>query len=240
MVCRMTVGDHEVDGPVVAGLVRLSTCDWPGKLVATAFLQGCPWRCTYCQNPALIDPRVPGTIAWAQVQDFLSRRHGLLDGLVFSGGEPTRQIGLVAAAEWVRAQGFGIGLHTAGAYPARLAALLPLLDWVGLDIKALPASYHLVTGVATGATRAFASLQLVVDSGVDHEVRITVDPTVHTDRHIHLLVDQVRGIGAASVVLQEARAEGTRPGYAEALGGRRLRDVVDRLPADVSVRIAPG
>ncbi|MFZ2527176.1 MAG: anaerobic ribonucleoside-triphosphate reductase activating protein [Rhodococcus sp. (in: high G+C Gram-positive bacteria)] len=220
----------------IAGLVRLSTCDWPGRLVATVFLQGCPWQCTYCQNPNLIDPRSAGALGWDQVRDFLSRRHGLLDGVVFSGGEPTRQPGLVAATEWVRATGFGVGLHTAGAYPARLVAVLPLLDWVGLDIKALPESYHLVTGTASSAERAFESLRLLVDSGVDHEVRITVDPTVHTAEHVSALVERVRRAGAAEVVLQEARAVGTRPGYADALAGRTLRDVIDSPPAGVSVR----
>src|SRR3954447_23836555 len=79
------------DGLAVAGLTPLSTCDWPGQLVATVFLQGCPLACTYCHNPALIDPRVPGTLPWTSVTDLLGRRQGLLDGVVFSGGEPTRQ-----------------------------------------------------------------------------------------------------------------------------------------------------
>ncbi|NLE80570.1 MAG: anaerobic ribonucleoside-triphosphate reductase activating protein [Rhodococcus sp.] len=236
----MSFTASDADDPVVAGLVRLSTCDWPGRLVATAFLQGCPWQCTYCQNPDLIDPRAAGRIGWNQVQDFLSRRRGLLDGLVFSGGEPTRQPALVGAARWVRDHGFGTGLHTAGAYPARLAAVLPHLDWVGLDIKALPGSYHRITGAAASGDRAFASLRLVIESGVDHEVRITVDPTVHTADHVHRLVERVRGAGAAAVVLQEARPVGTRPGYAAALGGRGLGDVLDRPPDGVSIRTAAG
>lgn len=221
----------------VAGLARLSTCDWPGKLVATVFLQGCPWQCTYCQNPGLIDPMVPGAIAWAEVRALLERRHGLLDGVVFSGGEPTRQDGLVAAVREVRELGFDVGLHTAGAYPRRLAAVLPLLGWVGLDIKAPAAKYLAITGVGASASKAFASLRLVLDSGVDHEVRVTVDPTVHTGEDIHSLVDQLSTVGARSIVLQEARAEGSRPGYATALAGRRLLDVVGTVPEGVTVRL---
>lgn len=225
-------------GLAIAGLARLSTCDWPGKLVATVFLQGCPWQCTYCQNPGLVDPRVPGTVAWTDVRALLARRHGLLDGLVFSGGEPTRQPGLAAAVGEVRELGFAAGLHTAGAYPRRLAEVLPALDWVGLDIKALPDGYAAITGVVASPDRAFASLRLVVDSGVDHEVRITVDPTVHTGDGIRALVARVRTEGARRVVLQEARAEGARPDYARALAGRRLRDVIDPPPAGTTVRLA--
>ncbi len=222
----------------VAGLTRLSTCDWPGRLVATVFLQGCPWRCTYCHNPGLLDPTVPGQVPWQQVRDLLLRRHGMLDGLVFSGGEPTRQEGLGAAMLEVRDLGFGVGLHTAGAYPRRLSEVLPLVEWVGLDIKALPSGYTAVTGVKASAVKAYESLRLVLDSGVDHEVRVTVDPTVHSAEHVETLVRRLREAGVARVVLQQARPLGARPGYAERLAGRVLADVVPDVPDGVVVRRA--
>ncbi|MGC3953638.1 MAG: anaerobic ribonucleoside-triphosphate reductase activating protein, partial [Propionicimonas sp.] len=231
----VSVGEGEL---TVAGLTALSSCDWPGKLVATVFLQGCPWRCTYCHNPALLDPRAPGQVSWQQVRDLLRRRRGLLDGLVFSGGEPTRQPSLPAAMREVRELGFGVGLHTGGAYPSRLAGLLPLVDWVGLDIKALPDDYHRITRVGASGTRAFASLDLLVASGVDHEVRITVDPTVHTAEHVERLVGLVSSAGARRTVLQEVRPQGTRPEYAAALAGRRLRDILTTAPVNVTLRTA--
>ena len=55
----------------IAGLARLSSCDWPGKLVATVFLQGCPLDCGYCHNPGLLDPRVPGVVAWRAAPSFV-------------------------------------------------------------------------------------------------------------------------------------------------------------------------
>lgn len=220
----------------IAGLVRLSTCDWPGRLVATVFLQGCPWHCTYCHNPGLIDPTAPARVAWREVRSLLTRRHGLLDAVVFSGGEPTRQTALARAVAEVRALGFDAGLHTAGAYPRRLAGVLPLLDWVGLDMKALPEGYEAITGVATSATRAFASLRLVVASGIDHEVRVTVDPTRHTEAGIRRLVERLKREKVRRIVLQEARAEGASQAYAHALAGRRLADVIDPVPDGVLVR----
>lgn len=204
----------------IAGLTPLSTVDWPGRLVATAFLQGCPWRCTYCHNSAILDVRRPGVVPWSHVTDLLARRRGLLDGLVLSGGEPTRQPGVVAAAREVRAAGFGVGLHTAGAYPARLAALLPLVDWVGLDVKAPAHLYRAVTragGPTTAADRAFASLRLVLDSGVDVQVRTTVDPTVLTDADVDALGKVLTDLGVRDHVLQRARPDGTTDAYARAL-----------------------
>ena len=204
----------------IAGLTPLSSCDWPGRLVATAFLQGCPWRCTYCHNAAILDPRAPGKVPWRDVLGLLARRHGLLDGLVFSGGEPTRQRALVAAAAQVREAGFGVGLHTSGAYPSRLPALLPLVDWVGFDVKAPVRLYRAITrvgGPTTSADATFASLRLVLDSGVDVEVRTTVDPTVLGPDDVAELTDVLAGLGVRRHVLQQVRADGTTDEYRAAL-----------------------
>lgn len=212
----------------IAGLEPFSSCDWPGRLVATVFLQGCPWQCTYCHNVAIIDPRAPGTVSWAQVLDLLGRRVGRLDGVVFSGGEPTRQHGLSDAMRQVRAMGFGVGLHTGGAYPSRLAEVIGLVDWIGLDLKATPGTYAAVTGVRGSWERARQSLDLVLDAraagGLEVQLRTTVDPTVLDDAHVaeirSLLADRgVTSAGAAGIehVLQRVRPEGTRPEYAERL-----------------------
>ena len=208
----------------IAGLVPLSTVDWPGRLVATVFLQGCPWRCTYCHNSAILDPRAPGVVPWPTVRDLLERRHGLLDGIVFSGGEPTRQAGLLAAVQEVKAAGFLVGLHTGGAYPARLARLLPYVDWVGLDVKAPARLYRAVTrvgGPTTAADQAFAALDLVLGSGVAVQVRTTVDPTVMSDDDVAELTGVLRERGVREHVLQTVRPDGTTDEYRAALAAVR-------------------
>jgi pyruvate formate lyase activating enzyme len=223
------------DTLTIAGLTRLSTCDWPGHLVATVFLQGCPWRCGYCHNPGLLDPTTPGQVPWQDVRDLLLRRQGMLDGVVFSGGEPTRQDGLVAAVHEVAELGYAVGLHTAGAYPRRLAEVLPLCEWVGLDIKALPGLYAAVTGVRTSGVKAYESLRIVLDSGVDHEVRITVDPSLHSREHVETLVSRLRDAGVRSIALQQARFLGT-PGAAPRTAEWRLTQLAGRLPDGVFLR----
>jgi pyruvate formate lyase activating enzyme len=209
------------DALEIAGLTALSTCDWPGRLVATLFLQGCPWECTYCHNPSLIDPRTPGTVPWTRVRGLLARRHGLLDGVVFSGGEPTRQHALVGAVREVRDARYLVGLHTSGAYPRRLAQVLPHVDWVGLDLKAPASLYRAVTGVGTSGDAAFASLRLVLDSGVAVQVRTTIDPTVLAPDDVARLRSTLRGLGVRDHVLQEVRPEGTTDAYRAALAAVR-------------------
>jgi pyruvate formate lyase activating enzyme len=192
----------------VGGLTPLSTTDWPDMLAAVVFCQGCPWRCRYCHNPSLIPSRGAHEIAWEDVMAFLRRRQGLLDGVVFSGGEPTLQAGLRDAMVEVRALGFRIGLHTGGAYPRRLASVLPLLDWVGLDAKAPFTDYERITGVAGSGAEALASLEHVLASGVDHEIRTTVHPSLLADAEVVNLARDLSARGIQRHVIQAFRSQG--------------------------------
>lgn len=161
----------------VGGFTRLTTIDYPGELSAVVFCQGCPWRCRYCQNGDLLDATaVESLIDWADIRTFLRQRVGLLDAVVFSGGEPTVQTALSAAISEARALGYKIGLHTSGAYPERQRSLLPLVDWVGLDIKALPDDYPAITSAPDSGRRAWESLDILLTARVPMEVRTTLMP----------------------------------------------------------------
>jgi pyruvate formate lyase activating enzyme len=150
----------------VGGLTRCSASDFPGKLAAVVFCQGCAWRCGYCHNPELQPARGGQTIPWDDVLAFLERRRGLLDAVVFSGGEPTQQASLGEAMAQVKAMGFLVGLHTAGIVPRRLADVLPLVDWVAMDVKARLEDHERVTGVPGSSRRAKHSRDLILASGV--------------------------------------------------------------------------
>jgi len=225
---RTGAAPPRADALAIAGFTPFSTVDWPGKLAATVFLQGCPWRCGYCQNPGLMDPRAPGTVPWSRISQLLERRQGKLDAVVFSGGEPTRQGALTDAVDQARELGFKVGLHTSGAYPERLRELLRVLDWVALDIKAPRSRYPMVAGAAAAGERAWRSLGYVVESGIDHEIRTTVDPVTLSRADVAQLAAAVVRAGANAPILQEARAEGTLPSYAAQLGSATLDSVVPR------------
>jgi pyruvate formate lyase activating enzyme len=90
----------------------------------------------------------------------------MLDAVVFSGGEPTLQRPLKAAIEAVKAMGYAIGLHTAGIAPRRLAEVLPLLDWVAMDLKGPFEGHESVTRTPGSGRRARESMALILASGV--------------------------------------------------------------------------
>lgn len=207
----------------VGGLTPLTATDYPGHLAAVVFCQGCSWRCAYCHNPHLIPATVAGQVDWEEVMQFLTRRVGLLDAVVFSGGEPTLQPGLVGAMHSVRNLGFKVGLHTAGIYSSRLARLLPLLDWVGLDIKAPFADYERITGVPGSGDSAEASMQALLESGVLYECRTTVDSALFDSNELIALAQSLAESGVRHYALQACRDP-------IAAGGKKLSQIDACLP----------
>ncbi len=127
---------------------------------------------------------------------------------MFSGGEPTAQAALDDAIDEVRALGFAAGLHTGGAYPRRLARVLPHVNWVGLDVKASAADYASVTGVAGSGDAALASLDLVCASGIAYEVRTTVHPDVTSPDVMERLARELAARGITRWILQPFRPTG--------------------------------
>jgi len=140
---------------------------------------------------------------------FLRRRCGLLDAVVFSGGEPTAQPGLAAAMRDTRALGYRIGLHSAGIYPRRFADVLPLVDWVGFDAKApFDAAYERITGVRGSPQAALASARALLASGVDCEFRTTWHAGFLAPGELDRLTLTLQELGVRRYALQEFRASG--------------------------------
>ena len=173
------------------------------------YCQGCRWRCGCCHNPHLLPGRAAGGIAWRVVLEFLRRRRGLLDAVVFSGGEPTAQPGLAPAMRAAKDLGYRVGLHTAGAYPRRFAAVLPLVDWVGFDAKApFDATYERITGARASGEAALASARTLLASGVDCEFRTTWHAGFLSLAELDRLTRTLADLGVRRYVLQEFRASG--------------------------------
>lgn len=210
----------------VARIEPMDTSEWPWKRAVAVLAQGCPWSCTYCQVPDLQDCDVPGRMPWRDVMTHLGAKAKFLDAVVFSGGEPTRQLALVSAMREARSLGLGVGLHTAGAFPARLHDALKDVDWLALDIKAMPEGYHDITGKHSAGARAWASLDIAIAWGGPLEVRVTVDPTTHTREAVLSVIHRVRAVGGPMPILQEASHAGTSVEFRAALGGRGLVDVM--------------
>ena len=80
---------------VIGGFDPFSLLDYPDKLSAIIFTQGCNLRCRYCYNPSLIDVSTKEGDELSRLWSFLAERQGLVEAVVITGGEPTLQKDLV-------------------------------------------------------------------------------------------------------------------------------------------------
>ena len=160
----------------IGGFQKVSRIDYPGRISAVVFTQGCNFRCPFCHNPELVDPeRFEGLIPEPEILSFLEKRRGRLDAAVITGGEPTLQSELIPFIIHLKAMGYLIKLDTNGALPDVLEEMLGrrLLDYVAMDIKAPLERYGEATKTKTDGQRLRKSISLITASDVDYEFRTT-------------------------------------------------------------------
>ncbi|QTP53357.1 anaerobic ribonucleoside-triphosphate reductase activating protein [Billgrantia sulfidoxydans] len=189
----------------IAGLTQMTTLDYPDHLACVVFLQGCPLRCGYCHNDHMMPPRRGDESEWQAVREFLESRRGLLEAVVFSGGEPTLHNALPTAVREVKAMGFKVGLHTAGPYPARLSRLLPWLDWVGLDVKGRGSDFDRICGRPGIWQRNSRCLMALLNGDVDFECRTTVHWRDFSLAEVERLALTLADCGVRRYAIQVAR-----------------------------------
>ena len=196
---------------IISGVVHLTTIDYPSKLSMVIFLQGCPWRCPYCYNLALLSFKKPtekDKENYDKVLNLLKKRRYMLDAVVFSGGEATYQTdAIIQAINDIKqfAPHLKFGLHTNGCFPEKLKLLLPFINWIGLDIKAPPEKYDLITKVKNSYEPVLKTLEMIQNSGIDFETRTTADPTLLNKDDIIKIASFLNTKGVKNYAIQKYR-----------------------------------
>ncbi len=181
--------------PPIKGFLETSFIDWPGKLCAILFVGGCNFRCPFCHNhPLVLAPEGMETIPFEEIMIRLAARKNWLAGVCISGGEPTLSPGLPRMIARLKAEGWAIKLDTNGSRPEVLAQLLAdnLLDMVAMDVKAplVQDTYERCAGCPMDLGAIQKSIDLLSHSGIPHEFRMTVAPSLHTEDDIAAWVRQ--------------------------------------------------
>ncbi len=161
----------------IGGLQKVSLIDYPAKICAVLFVQGCNFRCPFCHNPELVDPALyHDCIPEEEIFSFLEKRKGILDAVSISGGEPTTQPDLFDFIERVKGMGYLVKIDTNGSHPEMLEKLIDrgLLDYIAMDVKAPLMRYREITGSDIKPARIKQSIKMIMDSGIEYEFRTTV------------------------------------------------------------------
>lgn len=200
----------------LGGLQKFSLLDYPGKVSAIVFTQGCNFRCHYCYNPMLVWPLWQGKVIYphqgadtpgedhkghplkeGDLFDFLKKRKGKLDAVVITGGEPTIQKNLPKFLAKIKAFGFLIKLDTNGSNPEMLKKIVEknLVDYIAMDLKTSFPNYEAVCAIKLDLDILKKSIKIIRESGIAYEFRTTLIPELVKKEDIESLGKEISGAG---------------------------------------------
>ncbi|MBM9612808.1 anaerobic ribonucleoside-triphosphate reductase activating protein [Desulfobulbus rhabdoformis] len=164
---------------IIGGYHPASFIDYPGRVAAVIFFQGCNFHCPYCHNAQLIPQNRSPTFSSEEILKRLHSRRGKLSGVVLTGGEPTLQTGLLPFCKDLQEMGYPLKLDTNGSNPELLEQLLDQqrINYVAMDLKAPLSLYSLLAGKKVDTAALQRSVEILSTSGVPHHFRTTYDQT---------------------------------------------------------------
>lgn len=162
----------------IAAVEKFSLLDYPNKISAIVFTQGCNYDCFYCHNRSLIEFRENEN--YNSTLSFLEKRKNQLEAVVISGGEPTMQLALKSFITEIKSLGYLVKLDTNGSNPLILKNLIDnkLLDYVALDVKTVWNNYKTVCSKGANWEKVNSSLQILKETFDNWEVRTTIYPNL--------------------------------------------------------------
>ncbi|EHQ87658.1 anaerobic ribonucleoside-triphosphate reductase activating protein [Desulfosporosinus youngiae] len=207
----------------IAGFVKTSFVDYPGKIASVVFTQGCNLRCGYCHNLSLLDTDYTAKgIPTEELFQWLSKRIGMIDAVVVSGGEPTLQKDLYGFIEGLKAMDLLVKLDTNGTNPDSLRRLLAdnLLDFIALDLKAPLSNYERITRTkGLKLSSIIESVEIIKHSGLAYEFRTTLCPELEVEDISSIISDFEI---ASNYVVQSCRSTELRKAAKNKQNFRRL------------------
>ncbi len=222
--------------------------DYPGKIACIVFTAGCNFRCGFCHNPELVDPKIirenaPSFIHPDTFFSFLEKRQGLLDGVVVSGGEPTLQPRLEQFVSEIKTRGFLVKLDTNGSRPEIVRTLFDkeLIDYIAMDFKTDEMGYTDLMGLTVRYEKVAESVELIKQSSIPSEFRVTLVRELHSPETLARMAKSLAG--ADTLYLQQFRPEITLDPVFASYTPFSIEEMSDMVPlfqkdiTNVSIRL---
>jgi len=184
----------------IKGFVDISLVDWDGKVCSVIFLPGCNLRCPFCYNTALVlHPEKLPTIPFEEIEDYLKKNHGWIDGVVITGGEPTIHDDLPNLCQKINELGLLVKVDTNGTHPVIIKELVKerFVNYIAMDIKAplTEEKYSRVSGVNSKAVleNIKETINALLKLNIDYEFKTTMVPTLHEKEDVEQICQKIRG-----------------------------------------------
>lgn len=172
---------------IIHSITAFTLLDYPDQTACILWFAGCNMKCSYCYNPEIVYGK--GSYSIPEIVSFLEKRKGLLDAVVFSGGECLLYKESLELMLLIKKMGFLIKVDTNGSRPQRLqeAIALHLIDFVALDFKAPKEKFKQIT--EGNYYRHFLDcLALLQQSKIPFEVRTTIHSDLLTEEDVKEMI----------------------------------------------------
>ena len=179
----------------IGGYQKTTLLDFPEKVACIIFTYGCNFRCPWCHNAPLVTEKNEG-VSEDEIFAFLSKRKGILDGVVISGGEPLLQADIFDFIKKIKDMGYAVKLDTNGTSPEKLRGLIDagLLDYIAMDIKNSKGKYAKTAGLRDVDTEKIEqSVDIIMKGKVPYEFRTTLTIENHTGEDILKIGEWIAG-----------------------------------------------
>jgi pyruvate formate lyase activating enzyme len=154
-------------------------------------------KCKYCHNVTLLE-QTTGFFAEEAIFEFLNSRIGLIEGVVLSGGECS--LGGNEIVEFVRkikTLGLKTKIDTNGLNYNFIKNLLRenLIDFIALDYKSPREKFDFITGTTGQYDNFVKSLELIVNSDIEKEIRTTVHTNLLNEEDVNNIIRDIEKRG---------------------------------------------
>lgn len=188
---------------LIAGYLKTSLIEWPGKICSVIFTQGCNFQCPFCHNRELVGngftqigdgfTRIDEQV----VLEDLKKRRKWIDVVAITGGEPTLQKDLPEFLGKLGVLGMLRMVETNGSRPEVVAKLVggKLVDKWSMDVKVDFGNYLIIQNANLKMQNLIqnvkTSIGLIANSGVEYEFRTTVVPGIHNLTNLKQLAGEI-------------------------------------------------
>ena len=168
---------------LIKDITKFSLQEFPGYVSCIIWFASCNMKCLYCHNPEFVLNKDTHFLTKEYVFDFLKTRIGLIEGVVFSGGECTNGgEEFINFVKDVKSMGFKTKIDTNGLNYLTIKTLIKnnIIDFISLDFKAPQSKFEKITQ-NKNFDNFHKTLTFLIENFNNKKINLEIRTTVHTD-----------------------------------------------------------